>query len=371
MKISGGQMNRRAWIVILLIPMFVMVSQWRANGQIVTTTEEIIKKNIEAIGGREKFKEIRNFSFKAGYNTYFVNSEGKMKVLMGQEPVIIGAVLVTEDLVEENYFNQILTIEGIEKSRLQCLARLIGGLFSLAGFEKFLSYQGEKSFGPEKNHLLSGQACGMDVTFSLGVDSFLVRRMVLEKYTAEEGHYGISYEFGDYKEINGLKVPSSIFYAPIGAQSSSTPFPSEISQVKANLELDDRFFSTIEVNIGEVAAAPGVLRGNVFEIMSMAPRPGIIVITNWRTQDIKEAGLKTGEKLMLTLDELEVELTFYQTDNERQGDNSYGVPDARFMTMDPMRGNLYYIYLNLTDKEESENIKAKLIPLVPIQIRKK
>ncbi len=371
MNISRGQKNRKAWIVILLIPVFFMVSQWRASGQTVTTTKEIIKRNIEAIGGRKKFKEIKNFSFKAGYTTYFVSSEGKMKVLMGHEPVVIAAVLVTEDLVEENYFHQILTIEGIEKSRLECLARLVSGLFSLARFEEFLSYQGEKSFGPEKSHLLSGKVCGMDVTFSLDVDSFLVRGMVLETYTAEEGHYGISYEFGDYKEICGLKIPSSIFYAPIGAQSSSTPFPSEVSQVRANLELDDRFFSTIEVNIGEVAVAPGLLRGNIFEIMSMAPRPGIIVVTNWRTQDIKEAGLKTGEKLILTLDDFEVELTFYQTDNERRGENSYGIPDARFMTMDPLRGNLYYIYLNLTDKEESENIKAKLMPLVPIQIRKK
>jgi hypothetical protein len=368
---SGGQMNQRALITLFLIPMFVIAFQWMVNSQTVTTTEEILNKNIQAIGGRERLEDIKNFSFKAGTNTYFARSDGKMKVLMGQQPVVIAAVLVTEDLVEENYFHQILTIEGIEKSRLQCLARLISGLFSLANFEEFLSYQGVKSFGPEKNHMLSGEACGMDVTFSLDVDSFLVRRMVLEKYTAEEGHYGISYEFGDYKEINGLKVPSSIFYAPIGAQSSSTPFPREVSQVRANLELDERFFSTIEVNIGEVEAAPGVLRGNVFEIMSMAPRPGIIVVTNWRPQDIKKAGLKTGEKLILTLGELEIELTFYQTDNEREGENNYGVPDARFMTLDPMRGNLYYIYLNLTDKDKAENIKAKLIPLVPIRIRKK
>ena len=371
MNMSGGQMNRRAWVIILLISMFVMVSQWRADGQTVTTTKEIIKKNIEAIGGREKFREIKNFSFKAGYNNYFVSSDGKMKVLMGHEPVVIAAVLVTEDQVEENYFNQIQTIEGIEKSRLQCLARFLSGLFSLARFEEFLSYQGERSFGPEKNHIFSGKICGIDVTFSLDADSFLVRGMVLEGYTAEEGHYGISYEFGDYKEISGLKIPSSIFYAPIGAQSSSTPFPSEVSQVRANLELDDRFFSTIEVNIGEIAVAPGLLMGNIFEIMSMAPRPGIIIVTNWRTQDVKEAGLKTEEKLILTLDDLEVELTFYQTDNERRDENNYGIPDARFMTMDPLRGNLYYIYLNLTDKEESENIKAKLMPLVPIQIRKK
>jgi hypothetical protein len=370
MNMSGGQMNQRALITLLLIPVFVMISQGEVNGQTVTTTEGILKKNIEAIGGRGKLEEIKNFSFKAGSNTYFVRSDGTMKVLMGQEPVVIVAVLVTDDLVKENYFHQILTIEGIEKSRLQCMARLVSGLFSLANFEEFLTYQGVKSFGPEKNHLLSGKACGMDVTFSLDVDSFLVRRMVLEKYTAEEGHYGISYEFGDYKEINGIKIPSSIFYAPIGAQSSSTPFQREISDVKANLEFDDEFFSRIDVNIGEVTSAPGELRGNVFEIMSMAPRPSIIIVTNWRPQDIKKAGLRTGEKLILTLDNLEIELTFYQTDIERE-DNNYGIPDARFMTMDPMRGNLYFIYLNLTDKDKTESIKAKLTPLIPIQIRRK
>lgn len=370
MNVSESQMNQRALIILLLIPMFVIAFQWMTNGQTVTTPEEILKKNIEAIGGRKKFKEIRNFSFKAGYNTYFANPDGKMKVLMGQKPVVIGAVLVTDDLVRENYFQEVRTVEGIEKSRLQCLTKLISGLFSLANFEEFLSYQGVKSFGPEKNHQFSGRAWGMDVTFSLDTDSFLVRRMVLEKYTAEEGHYGISYEFGDYKEINGLWIPSVIFYAPIGEQSSSTPFPSEVSNVEVNLELDDRFFSTIEVNIGEIEAAPGVLRGNVFEIISMAPRPGIIAVTNWRPQDIKKAGLKTGEKLILTLDGLEIELTFYQTDSEREGENNYGVPDARFMTMDPLRGSLYYIYLNLTDKDETEETKARLIPLVPIQIRK-
>ena len=291
-----------------------------------------------------------------------------MKVLTGMmDPVIIMATLITQESVKQNALHDVRMVQGLEKARLQCLARLAGGLFSLAPFAEGLSYQGIKQFGPERHHLVATQAHGLDITFSVDAGTFLIKRMKMKAYSPEEGHFEFSYEFGPPMEAMGYQVPSSIFSAPVGAQTSVNPEPQAISEVQFNSALDERFFAEIDINMGEVSAEPGRLKGNVLDIYVPNPsRPPFVIVTNWQRRHVDEAGLRTGDTVVLEAGGLESELPFRLPEDVTQPDAS-----ASFMTMEPLRGNLFYLYFNLKDAEEATRLKSRLTALLPIQVRKK
>lgn len=364
-------MNHKSLKIIISIILVGFFCLGILNGQPVPELEEIIRKNIEAVAGERMLQEVRNFSFKAGANRYYVLTEGKMKVLIGmKDPVVVAATLISKDIVKENVFHNIRLIEGTEKSRLQCFARLAGGIFTLAPFKDSLSYQGVKKFGPERHHLIAAQAFDLDVTFSVDAETYQIKRMMLEKYSDGEGHFEFSYEFGAPVMNMGFNIPSHIFLSPVGTQTSVNPEPQEISDVRFNLVLDDRFFSEIGINMGEVSVVPGSLRGNVLDILFFPPRPYFVVVTNWQRRDVEQAGLQTGDKLLLDLEGVETELILRISEAE-EGYIDTSVLDARFMTMDPLRGGLYFLFFNLKDSKEAELMKSKLVPLLPIQVRKK
>jgi outer membrane lipoprotein-sorting protein len=369
---SGGTMKWKLFAVILCLVLLMIFLILVLDAQTKPRLEEILKKNIDAVGGKEKLQGVKNFSFKAGSSRYFILPDGTMKVLTGMmDPVVIMATLITRDSVEQNAFHNIQMIQGSEKARLQCLARLAGGLFSLAPFAGGLSYQGMRQFGPERHHLISTRTHGLDITFSVDTETFLLKRMTLKTYSPEEGHFEFSYEFGPPTEVMGFKVPSVIFSAPVGAQTSVNPESQAISEVRFNSATDERFFTEIDINMGEVLAAPGWLKGNVLDIVVPNPsRLSFAVVTNWQSRDVEKAGLRTGDTLVLDLDGIESELILWIPEAENDVIN-YSVPDARIMAMDPLRGDLYYFYFDLTDAEEAARLKSRLTALLPIQVRKK
>jgi hypothetical protein len=364
-------MNHKSLKVIVCVVLLAFFFSRILNSQTVPLLEEIVKKNIEAVVGERTLQEVKNFSFIAGTNRYFVLPDGRMKVLIGmKDPVVIAVTLVSQDIVKENIFHNIRLIEGTEKSRLQCFSRLASRLFTLAPFKDSLTYQGMKKFGPENHHLIHTQAFGLEITFSVDAETYLIKRMTLKKYSVEAGHFEYSYEFGTPVTNMGFNIPSLIFSSPVGTQTSVNPEPQKISDVRFNSVLDDRFFSEIGINMGEVSVAPGCLKGNVLDFIFFPPRPYFIVVTNWQRRDVDQAGLRTGDRLVLDMGGIESELILRISEAE-EGYIDYAVRDARFMTMDPLRGGLYYFYFNLKDNEEAERIKSRLVPLLPIQVNKK
>jgi outer membrane lipoprotein-sorting protein len=109
------------------------------------------------------------------------------------------------------------------------------------------------------------------------------------------------------------------------------------------------------------------LKGNVLDIYVPNPsRPPFVIVTNWQRHHVDEAGLRTGDMVVLEAGGLESELPFRLPEDVTQPDAS-----ASVMTMDPLRGNLFYLYFNLKDAEEAARLKSRLTALLPIQVRKR
>src|SRR4030043_852092 len=67
--------------------------------------KEIIQKNLEASGGREKLGQFQNLSFKTGNTRFVVAASGDLKLSTGKDPVVTEVVLVKENRVQRNSYN--------------------------------------------------------------------------------------------------------------------------------------------------------------------------------------------------------------------------------------------------------------------------
>lgn len=350
-------MAKNRWAAYFSLLLFLIGSVLLSYSLSNIQVNEILLKNIRAAGGKENLSMVKNYSFKYGSTTYYMSSDGSMKLTEGKDPIVTEIILVVQDKVKRNCFNKVTEFKGIQKSTYQCLAQLRCGLFTLINFKDKLKFNGLKSFGPKKHYMLMTQVGNLDVDFYLDSDEFTLKRVVLKGFVPSRGKYEVNHDFGPYKEINGLKVPSSWFSSQVGTRGRTY----EISNVKLNQPLDKDFFSNIDLNVGKVEIAQGALSGNIIE--SGFRRNMLTIATNWTDECIKRAGFKAKDKLIFHISDMEIEVDFYESFPPRE---TLG-PGAKFMVPN-RRSENYLIYLI---SPEFRQLAEKLEPLMPVKVKKK
>ena len=301
---------------------------------------------------------LKNFSFKAGLRTFYLSSAGQMKIATEMmKPVVTEVILVDSDKVQRNCYNNISEFERLQKATYQTLAKLLSGVFTLARFKDELEYGGIKAFGPKKHHLLTTKADELEVEFYLDSEEYTIKRIVFKGYTPGGDKYEINHDYGVYQEIEGFNIPSSWFGSQVGTRGQLI----EVSDLKFNQTLTEDFFSTLEVNVGDVKIEEGALSGAVVDI---AFRQGILMVgTNWTSKCIQKAGFKTNDKLILSAGGKDVDIEFYESQPPR---GALG-PGTKIM-LPNRRDENYLVYLW---SEEFKDLAEALSPLAPIQVKKK
>jgi len=332
-----------------------------AQAQAELSLKDVLEKNLEASGGREKIAQVQNLAFKVGSSRYVTATDGRMKVLTGKEPVVTEAILAGKDKVQRNSFNNIADLTGTQKAVYQTLAKLYAGLFSLEKFEKELQLQGLKSFGPETLYQLSSKADGLIVDFYLRTENFLLKRMVFHGLTPEGDKYEVNYDYPPFEQAEGYLVPLSWFSSQVGSRGNLA----ELTDLKVNLPLENDFFSKLDVNMGAISSSDGLLKGNILDFNT---RPnGFSIVTNWTKKDMDRAGLKTNDRLSLTIEGVESELIFYAAANELPPQNVLA-QGARVLSPMPRGGETFVIQFIASETTE---ITPKLKILASIEIKKK
>lgn len=337
--------------------LFLLICVLPSVSQPDLTVKDLVEKNIQAVGGKEKLAAVKYFSFQAGSRTFFLSSAGQMKITEGKEPVITEVILVDEEKAHRNCFNDLSEYEGLEKATFQTMAKLRSGLFTLTQFRDKLQFQGLKTFGSKNLYLLTSRINALETEFYLDSEEFTLQRLVMKGFDAAGEKYEANHDFGPYQEVEGIKIPSSWFQSQVGARGQLF----EISDVQVNPALSEDFFSSLEVNVGKVGISEGALSGNIVEFSFQ--RGTLIVGTNWTEKCMQKAGLKAKDKLILKIGEREMEIDFYDSFPPRE---SVG-PGAKFMSPN-LQGNNYLIYLR---SQEFQELAEKLEPLLPIQVKRK
>jgi len=321
------------------------------------SVQELVEKNIQAVGGKEIIAKVENFSFRAGPKTYFVSSLGQMKIIQGKDPVVTEAILVDSEKVKKNCYNNISEINGLQKATYQAFGKLRGGIFTLINFKDQLELHGLKTFGPKKHYMLSAKIEELEVDFYLDSEEYMIKRVVFKGFDPEEGKYEVNHDFGPLQEVNGIKIPSTWYSSQVGTRGTLH----QISGVTLNLSLDKDFFSKLKVNIGKVEILPDALSGNIIEF---AFQRGMLLIgTNWTNQCFKKVGFKTKEKLILQISDTEIDIDFYESMPPRELIR----PGIKIMMANPQDEN----YLILLTSKENELLSETLEPLLPIRVKRK
>jgi len=332
-----------------------------ASGRQDLSLKDVIRKNLEASGGREKLGQFQNISFKTGNTRFVVASPGELKLSAGKDPVVTEVILVKDGRVRRNSYNTISDVPDPEKTVYLTLARLYAGLFSLVKFEGELNLEGLTAFGPEKlYHLTLAKPGAVEASFFLRPDDFRLKRLVFRGKTPEGDVYEVNTDFGPFEPVEGFNLPLTWFSSQVGTRGTLA----EATAVKMNQPLSEDLFSEFDINVGATEAQPGRLKGNVLDFNSS--RYGLSINTNWRKTDVEKAGLRTGDVLSLLIEGVESEIIFYATSAEVPNQNEL-TQGARVMTM-PWFGDTYVLQFIAVD---TAPIASKLKPLTPIEIRKK
>jgi len=350
-------MKNRRFSVYILALLFIFYSSLLYSAQPNLSAKELVKKNIQSAGEKEKIVSIKNFSFRAGSQTYYFSSLGHMKITEGKDPVVTQVILTDSEKVKRNCYNNISEFEGLQKATYQALARLRSGLFTLLHFKDQLEYRGLKAFGPKKHYMLTTEIAELEIDFYIEPEEYTIKRIVFKGFDVEGGKYEVNHDFGPFQEVEGLKIPSSWFSSQVGARGTLY----QISDVKINQTLDEDFFSRLEVNVGNVEISSDALGGNIIDFSFQ--RGMLLIGTNWTNQCFKKVGFKTKEKLILQISDMEIEIDFY----ESMPPQDVIGPGAKLMI--PNRRDENYLIL-LTPKE-NEQLAEILETLLPIRVKRK
>jgi hypothetical protein len=282
--------ERWAAAVIVLLSAVSLVS-----AQSGPSLKEILRKNLEASGGKAKLGQVKNLSFRTGGTRQVVSAAGELKVLTGKDPVVTEIIRVRGERVDRSSSNGISEVADPQKTVYRTLARIYAGAFSLAKFSGQLKLEGVKSFGPEKLfHLtMKGQTGSVAAHFYLRTDDYSLKRLVFQGTSAERDKYEVNYDFAPFEDVEGLRLPLTWFVSQVGTRGDLV----EVVEVKANRPLAVDFFSAMDLNMGTVKVGPGSLEGNVLEVSSFPN--GLSATTNWTRKDVEKAGFKSGEELTL------------------------------------------------------------------------
>jgi len=345
-----------------------------AAGQEFRTAEELIRKTVEAVGGLKAVSAVQTLSFKIGAQTYVASADGRLKVMSGLEAsVVYETVLVAGGTVRRNTLNRPAVVEGAEAVRWGSLARFLGGVFTPRLFPGPFEIAGTRRYGPARHHILTTREAGAEIAFSVDADDFQVKRMVLKIPRPGEDSYELSCEFVDYKDVQGLKIPSTVFFSQVGVGGTGTPGPRPVADIAVNPPLAGDVFSSIEVNAGASEAAPGILKGQILFGFGYDDERIAIVFTNWGREEIERAGFKAGDRLAVNLDGFEYEATFYPTEEDK-GETYVGGaydPGRAMLTLWPSRTPMYHLYFSIMPKDLYDLVRSKSVALRPIEARRK
>lgn len=326
-----------------------------ANSQ--SEVEDIIEKNIRAVGGMELLAKINAYSFKAGPRFYYMSSTGIMKMTAGNDPVITEIILITPENVTRNCYNRVGELKPLLAATYQALAKLRCGFFSLMRFAGQLEYQGEKRIGPKNFIILTSKEGVLDVEILVDREDYLIKRFGLKGFGPAEGIYEINHEINGYQVVEGINLPTAWF----SSQPDFRGIRHEISNIRINPELKSDFFTSLELNAGQVEVTSGNLKGNVMTV-ELIRDINLMISTNWTNEHIVSAGIKSGDKLILEINGEKIDLLFFESIPPRKAFEPGSV------IMIPSRSDENYVIFLLSS--QYKRLNEILNPLTKIWISK-
>jgi hypothetical protein len=301
-------MLKPGWvIVVVLLSGFFAASSFAAEEM---TAEQIIQKNISAVGGKEKIDGIKTASIQFNYpgrysTTVYTQGKNLVKMVDGISPIVESVIIIKNG----EFSNKSYRIERILSSREKCfclaMQKLVSGAFSLTNFNNDLEYKGIKKLGPEKHFIFETILGGCPVQLSLDTETYLLKRMIIEDIVVSD--YKATYDFLPSAENLGLMIPEGWYQCDLGTGASAEGTRWQLNNYVVNPQIENSFFSDMELNMGMAYADIGNIMGNLTASTFNDQRGYGFFGTNVIREDLDKAGLKVEDKFILRIDGKEYE----------------------------------------------------------------
>ena len=337
------------WLIFSLQPSFSLEAQNQDK------IDDIVAKNIQASGGKDKLSKIKNYAFTAMGQRFFLSADGKMKIISGKAPAVSEIILVNKEKVVRNCFNNITEYPLLLKASYEVMAKLRSGFFTLINFKESLAYEGLKKFGARQYHVLKVNQDPLETKFFIDPDTYTLKRLVLKGLHPERVHYEVNHDFGPYQQFDSILLPSSWFLSQVGTRGKHY----EISDVKFNLDLPPDFFSSLELNIGQVDIKPGLIKGNIVDFR-LARNNRLTIETNITLDCLEQANIPHRSLLILKIADTQLEVKVFPDRPPREELK----PGVIFMMPHIENKNLIVYILS----SGYDHLAETLQPLLPLEL---
>jgi hypothetical protein len=258
------------------------------------SAREIIDRYFAAVGGRDKIEALGDLVIGGYYGNVFLERGDSMTLYLKKPHSLrresYGRVVTFDG--EKGYMNtfgETTETAGDNLTSLRYYAGFYHNGFSLLKFGDALdkaSYLGEKTLGPQREHVVSIPYQGTDYEVHILSESLLVDRIVFPFGDPLQGTRMVN-TLEDYREFHGVLVPTAIVFEVVGREAA--PMKLEIVSVESRGALPDSLFERPDIRIDPPVLQDGVLSGFVYDKVDGN------ILTNVRRQHMESLGVAPGQ----------------------------------------------------------------------------
>jgi hypothetical protein len=262
-----------------------------------TTAQEVIARNLQAVGGAEAIRAIDTMVISGGTGSALLPSTEDVTLYLarperfrqqGQFSVLLadGERALYDNGVEQT------EITGSNAEELGYRLGFYHHGFSLLAWEESFpraELVGIKRYGPIEQYQLRlpGAEGGRDLMVFVDAETLLVDRIVFTIAHPEALALDVVNQLRDYQRFSGILMPTRVVYTKVGWEEGPSHFL--IRSVEINPPLDDALFADAKVDFGSLTVEDDAIRGEIRGVLDGA------VLTNIRLEDMAALGVELKE----------------------------------------------------------------------------
>lgn len=252
-----------ALIAVLVVPLLSAPASAQEEGM---TAEQLVEKNLEAKGGREKLESVEAARLQGTMNVQGIEApftlEWKAPGKTRMELTIQGMTMIQAYDGETGWMIMPFTgkttpekMSAEDSETFKDQAEFHGPLLDYEEKGYTVAYAGEEEVeGTPTHKLVVTKPSGEEVTLFLDQEYFLEIKQA-SKRTVRDQEVEVAMAIGDYKEVEGLLMAHSI--DAVGAAGPGAGFNMTIESVDLNPEISEERFVMPEVPAAEEGEPEG------------------------------------------------------------------------------------------------------------------
>lgn len=257
------------------------------------TAQEVIARNLEAIGGADRIRAVRTMTLEGNFGSALLTTAEPITIYL-EKPENLkqqGAFRVTLFSNGRAVYNNGLkpqVLSGGNQERIEFRVGFYHNCFSLLKWEALFQkaeLEEIKRYGDTAQYviLFPGGECGRDLRAYIDADTFLVDRIVYRSLQEGAGTIQVVNRLRNYETFDGILMPTRLVIDMIGWEAS--PSHLLIRDVAFNPVLEEGLFDSSDVDFGTVEC-----EGDTIHAEILGYQTGYL-LTNIRQEDLEAAGI--------------------------------------------------------------------------------